>query len=70
MQTCKTCDWWKKWDHTGRCTFVDTMESARPETRFEIEVEADDDQGLTARLHTGPDFGCIHHSAQNAAQPT
>jgi hypothetical protein len=32
---------------------------ARDEAGFGVHASADDDQGLEARLVTGPNFGCI-----------
>lgn len=58
--TCKTCKWWgRAWE--GCCDFVDTIHADKPLTRFTIAAYADDDSNLRAYLHTGPDFGCIHH---------
>ena len=59
MNTCKTCKWWGV-DYEGACDFVNIPH--KEETRFEIRVTADDDQGLHAELMTGPEFGCIHHT--------
>lgn len=60
MGNCKTCKWWGR-DYEGVCDFVYTRRAETTATRFEIEATASDDTGLVARLHTGPEFGCIHH---------
>ena len=46
--------------YDGACDFVDTVHASEPSKRFEIEAAADDDQGLSCILYTGPDFGCVH----------
>lgn len=42
---------------------VDYRLASNPDTRFEIEVDVDDDSGLSTRLMTGPNFGCVLHVA-------
>lgn len=39
---------------------------AKEEKEFQIKASASDDQGLEARLVTGPDFYCIHHKRNEA----
>ena len=67
MNTCKTCKWWgRAWE--GCCDFIDTThanQAAEVGKRFEIAVSADDDSGLQTYLQTGPDFGCVHHTAKD-----
>jgi hypothetical protein len=60
---CKTCKWWGR-DYEGTCSFVDTTLSQYPD-HFELECGADDDSGLWARLATGPEFGCVHHTPKD-----
>jgi len=62
MNTCKTC---KFWDN-GDCDFVTTKLDKDPQ-RFEIIVRVSDDHNLDVSLKTGPDFGCVHHSAKQGA---
>lgn len=60
MKTCKNCFFWGE-DFDGECDFPKTILSEKdPDTRFMIEVTANDDQGLDYHLITGPNFGCIH----------
>lgn len=58
---CEDCKWWGK-DYASTCERVDIdMRQIRKGTaEFSIFSRADDDQGLEARLITGPDFGCVH----------
>lgn len=58
--TCKTCRWWE----TGVCDFVNSEQAEKAATRFEIVVRVADDHDLEVTLRTGPDFGCIHHTAK------
>lgn len=58
MEKCKTCRWWEN----GECEFVHSQAASVPATRFEIVTKVADDWGLTERMMTGPDFGCIHHA--------
>lgn len=59
MKNCKSCAFWDN----GTCDFVDRKLDEDP-GRFEIDVRVSDDTGLNATLKTGPDFGCVHHSAK------
>lgn len=68
METCKTCHWWGQ-SIVGVCERVDTIQTAQPERLFEIEAFSDDDSGLTARLCTGPDFGCVWHEPKSSIRP-
>jgi hypothetical protein len=54
---CRDCKWWGK-DYDSTCERVDIDRKGTAE--FSIFSRADDDQGLEARLTTGPDFGCVH----------
>jgi hypothetical protein len=59
-KTCKTCRWWRD----GKCEAVDTTlikDDKVADNIAIIEVCVSDDWGLTARLRTGPDFGCTLH---------
>ena len=62
--TCKTCRYWRY----GECEAVDIEYSRKLKTdgrlTFVVLADATDDSGLTARLMTGPDFGCIKHTAK------
>lgn len=60
-KTCKTCKWWY---NKQFCDFVDTKEDDQKSKRFEIDIQCSDDQGLSVRLFTGPDFGCVHHKGK------
>lgn len=64
MNTCKSC---KFWDN-GECNFVNVPPNNVPPNnvpqRFEIVVRVSDDHNLAVSLKTGPDFGCVHHSAK------
>ena len=55
MSTCATCRWWGV-AYAGVCDRVECLGSLA-----EIEASADDDSGLTARLVTKPEFGCVMH---------
>jgi hypothetical protein len=59
MNTCNECRFWGV-DLDGVCDFVDTVYADDPATGFYIVAEAADDQGLMARLHTAPNFGCVN----------
>lgn len=68
MNRCSNCRWWGRVYH-GACDRVDsedgtvtTLSQTRIGLQFEVQATADDDQGLTARLLTGPNFGCVLHS--------
>lgn len=69
MQTCKNCRYWGV-DFHGVCDFVDTIQADDPDTGFYIAASAHDDQGLEARLHTAPNFGCVNHKPQRSTQST
>ena len=57
---CEDCKFWKKpeiwWSKRNYCDRVDRYNS---ETIFEIHVKVSDDTGLSTKLETGPDFGCV-----------
>jgi hypothetical protein len=58
FKTCSTCYWWRD----GFCDIVgDDDQSPK---LFEIVVTVVDDYGLSSKLRTGPDFGCVHHFRQ------
>jgi hypothetical protein len=57
MGKCKNCKWWGKYQDRV-CDMVD-HDYNTDDTAFEIDVTADDDQGLSVALITGPEFGCI-----------
>ena len=59
MNTCNNCRLWGV-DLEGVCDFVNTVHADNPDTGFSIVANADDDQGLVARLHTAPNFGCVN----------
>lgn len=59
MNTCKDCKYWGAMI-PGACDAVDCIFSGVASVRFELELDALDDSGLTGMLMTGPDFGCIH----------
>ena len=74
MNTCKNCKWWGR-EYANTCDapqsdilsvskrkddwFPHTEHSVKNSAGFSIYANADDDQGLTASLITGPDFGCV-----------
>jgi len=60
---CKTCKWWLA---SGECDRVNSLPYLPARQRFEIEAQADDDSGLTVRLLTGPEFGCVLHETRKA----
>jgi len=59
MKTCKNCKWWGK-VFEGTCDFVETIHAENPLTGFFVVADARDDTGLSARLLTRPDFGCVN----------
>ena len=57
-QTCKNCKWWgRDWD--GICDLIDWGDGREDHDMASIKATSDDDSGLSVRLVTGPDFGCI-----------
>lgn len=63
MGFCESCKWWGV-DFEGVCDFVNTNLAEAEETRFQVEADAADDQGLSCALITGPGFGCIHYKGR------
>lgn len=59
MNTCNNCRFWGVC-YDSVCDFVDTIHADNPDTGFYIVAEANDDQGLIAKLHTSPHFGCVN----------
>lgn len=53
---CRSCKWWGK-DYLGCCAFTETVHAADTDARFEAQARGE----LEVRVHTGPDFGCVHH---------
>ena len=64
MNTCCNCRFWGV-DYDGVCDFVDTVHADNPDTGAYIVADAADDQGLTARLHTAPNFGCVNFQSKS-----
>jgi len=62
MKTCKTCKHWGV-DYDGDCDAVDRTTKG-PGLEFDIRATADDDSGLSARLITGENFGCVLHTVK------
>jgi hypothetical protein len=58
MGKCKDCQWWIKNRGYSSCDKVN-HDYNDGDTAFEIEADADDDQGLEVELITGPEFGCV-----------
>ena len=65
MDTCKTCKWWKPCDTfwavlrgRGDCEYR-CYEDPFPDLAWPYDYG--DRDIVSARLSTGPDFGCIHH---------
>jgi hypothetical protein len=66
MQTCENCKWWSSAysNHGNICDFVNTIHADKDKnTLFILEYSADDDQGLTVFVRTGPNFGCVHFAS-------
>ena len=64
VKVCKTC---KRWDrHDTECNAVEwEMENKNQSgDNFAIFATASDDQGLIAKLKTGPLFGCVYWEAR------
>lgn len=62
--TCKTCRWWDRYG-SGECGRVDDTEEFSPVVTpmtFTMAVSVSDDSGLSLKLVTGPDFGCLLHT--------
>ena len=57
MGVCKNCKHWGR-DYKGVCDYPNVIQDDM-DTQFEVDIRADDDQGLEFRLVTGPYFGCI-----------
>lgn len=53
--TCRHCKYWGV-EYFGVCDRTDNTDHG---TVFKLQATADDDQGLDAKLVTGPDFGCV-----------
>lgn len=62
MKTCKTCKHWGA-RYEGACDGVDSITKG-PGLDFTIEATAADDQGLSALLMTGENFGCVLHTVE------
>lgn len=57
---CKNCRFWGT-TFEKCCDRVDQLQTDAPEEdRFEIDLWANDDQGLRGVLKTGPNFCCSH----------
>jgi hypothetical protein len=57
---CRDCKYWDD----GECGGVGNHDpgfgwNQNPRILFDIELRADDDSGLSCRLLTGPEFGCV-----------
>jgi len=61
--TCKDCKFWGLL-YEGVCDREQQIQTNK-KSKFEIEVSALDDTDLSARLITGPDFGCVHFSVKD-----
>lgn len=67
MNRCKNCKFWRnpirdRYDpDPPRAPFKYCNKSyfSEKEALFDIEVQADDDTGLSVRLITHPEFGCV-----------
>jgi len=65
--TCSTCVHWSLWDDYFHESFryCDGVNRDHDIIKdFRLDVRADDDQGLSAYLITGPDFGCNLHESK------
>ncbi len=58
--TCETCKYWGR-EYNKTCDKVDTVDEDTGKA-FTIYASAWDDSGLIARLITGRNFSCIHHT--------
>lgn len=67
MNRCATCkhfgtDYHPNKDGLADCGFVGTNPATdNKATAVAIKASAADDQGLSALLMVGPQFGCVHH---------
>lgn len=61
MDTCRTCKYWI----AEGCEAIEMVEGPVKLTGARIDASAEDDQGLSAYLNTGPDFGCTLHVPKN-----
>jgi hypothetical protein len=61
MGKCKNCKYWgKSYLDPKRKSCYKLCDDYQDESiEIDVEVYADDDQGLMCELITGPDFGCI-----------
>jgi len=59
-KVCKNCKFWKKPDMWwgGKQHYCDRVDRISP-IIFETRVKVMDDSGLSVKLETGPDFGCV-----------
>jgi hypothetical protein len=69
MNRCATCKHFGVSYHPNKDGLADCahiaiwpMSTAAPGTQAVITATAADDQGLSAVLMVGPDFGCVHHT--------
>lgn len=65
-RTCSTCKFWRDQDHCDRIELFMRFDSPGrdPKEPAEIELRADDDSGMGARLMTNATFGCTLHIAR------
>lgn len=70
---CKNCKWWAVDYHPNvyHIADCDIITRAHPDLSLEayIDVGADDDQGLDAKLMTHEDFFCAHFAPKKEAPP-
>jgi len=56
---CSTCKAWENMNECGACAGSDDYRDMPLGDDFFVFVTAADDTGLSGKLRTGPDFGCI-----------
>ncbi len=57
---CRTCVYWGV-DYEGVCDRVGFADVELDDSSFELDLQAADDYGLSGRLVTGQNFGCVCH---------
>lgn len=65
MNTCKTCKWWDRNLCCSNPKLHDSDHCHADEHKPDTAYAEADLTGVVishAYLHTGPDFGCIHHA--------
>lgn len=64
MKNCKTCKYWNR-DRTVQNGVSDCDmegEFEKGDKAFFIDVFVHDDSGMSVKLMTGENFGCVHHT--------